>query len=403
MFKSNRRPAATLRPMSSSLYSYKPSSLNGVKKPPKCKPRTPKPVAGPATRPPPPPPCTRPVPLQASYLFDSYHGGDDIKCELDGEFEDDGEYEDDIIVNSVELGPSMRSMGVAHYLEQVAKFDPDDFTPMASPNCRISKSSSSSFTVWPDSGSGSGDEDEARGFEIKHPQGSRWGDKGINYYNSDMPMPPASVAEYQREIYKTKTTDPAVYLAIIRIAEKNMPAINFSSAVNHLPNLHPKDPIPKLKRGIMNSQRKERRSDIAMNVIFLPHFYHDGRHALGYYALSPEPDNWTWAANQAGLFVKHELFTPCTSWDLEQYDLVEYVKGLDGTYSTDGEGLDAEYIDSVGARGGKWLAWDVVEDWEYWLAELQVVRGVWERDLALTRGIEETHMSEVGRRFALAS
>ncbi|EDU40635.1 hypothetical protein PtrSN002B_007594 [Pyrenophora tritici-repentis] len=411
MFQSSRRPKATLRPVS--------SSRNGVKKPPKWTPRTAKPIAEPAT--------SSSLRLQFTplhtrvltpYPFNLYHDEDDeepeVDCELlydddllydeepevpgqilyDDESQDDEEPEDNIIVNSVELGPSMRSIGVAHYLEQIAKFSPDDFTPLSPSDYSLSdfslrESSSPSCTPWSDE-----DEDEATGSGINPPQG-RWGPQGINYNNFDMPMPPSSVAKYEREIYKTSTFNPAICLAIIRIAEKNMPAINFSSAVNHLPNLRPRDPLPKLNGGIVNAQYKERRGDIEMNVIFLPHFYYDGRHALGYYALSPEPDNWAWAPHQADLFVKHELFTPCTSWDLEQYDLVDYVEGLDTTFSTDGEGLDAEYIESVGVRGGMWLAWNVVEDYEYWVAEWRIVKGVWERDLAMTRGVEETSMSEL--------
>lgn len=385
MYAAHKRPAPALRPVfSSSLSSCHNSySRKGVKKPPKWKQRTPKPLTTPLKLKHLLHPHTLPASLKTpSYPSDSYYD------------KDDGDYDDDIIiVNSVELGPSMRSIGVEHYLEQVAKLDSDDFTPPSSADYRRSRSAIPSLSGHSDSDSG--EEEEEAGLENKKPRGWPGGDEGIDY--SDVPAPTPSTAEYQREIYKATTTNPAVFLAIIRIAEKNMPFINFDSALSHLPNLRPKDALPKLRQGVMHTQQKERYGDLDMCVIFLPHFYQDGRHALGYYTLSPEPDNWSWTPKQGHLFVKHEFFTPCTTQDLEMYNLVNYVKGLDDTTSSGGHGLSVDCMNSVGARGGTWLAWDVVEDWEYWVSEYGVVRSVWERDLALTRGVEETEMVELAR------
>ena len=374
----NRRLTAALRPVTSSFSSssYKPASSKNVNKPPKWKRRIPKSSAPPPK--PLPPPRTLAAPLNVSYPLHSY----------------EDEYEDEIIVNSVELGPSIRSIGVEHYLEQVAKLDPDDFTPLDVADYSRRESATPSFAS--PSGSDSREEDAETGPEIKTLRGCRLGDEGMNH--SDVPIPPLSAAEYQREIYKANTTNPSVCLAIIRIAEKNMPLIDFSSAINHLPNLRPKDPLPKLRHRVLYAQPRKRHGDIEMNVIFLPHFYQDGRHALGYYALSPEPDNWSWTPKQGCLFVKHELFTPCTTGNLIMYDLVEYVSGLGGNVSIDREELDMEHVNSVGARGGTWVAWNVAEEWEYWIAKFGVVRSVWERDLALTSGAEETEIVELARR-----
>ena len=385
MYATTKRPATTIRPVfSSSLSScHNYSSRKGVKKPSKWKRRTPKPLTSPLKHL--LPPHTLFAPLKTpSYPSDSYYD------------EDRGDYEDVIIVNSVELGPSMRSIGVEHYLEQVAKLDFDDFTLPSSTDYRRSRSAIPSSLDHSDSDLG---EDEEIGPESKKSRGWRCEDEGIDY--SDVPAPISLAAEYQREIYKTTTSNPAVFLAIIRIAEKNMPFINFDSAINHLPNLRPKDALPKLKQGVIYAQRKERYGDVDMDVVFLPHFYQDGRHALGYYTLSPEPDNWSWTPKQGHLFVKDEFFTPCTTRDLEMYDLVDYVKRLNNTVSSDREGLGVECINGVGAKGGTWLAWDIVEDWEYWVAEFEVVSSVWERDLALTKGVEETEIVELARMAAM--
>ncbi|RMZ70870.1 armadillo-like helical [Pyrenophora seminiperda CCB06] len=387
MFAASRRPTAALRPVNSSVSSsYKSSCKNRVKKPPTRQQRPLNPFEPLLERL--PSSWALPAPLTAD-LLDSYYDGD----------EDD--YEGDIIVNSVELGPSMRSIGVEHYLEQVAKFDHDDFPRADAADYTQSDTAMLSSTVHSKSESRTGEEET--GPEIMMPRGWPWRDEKIDYTESPLPAP--ECPGYRRDIYKATTINPAVFLAIIRIAEKNLPFINFNSAISHLPNLRPQDPLPKLRQGVLYAQEKKRPGDVDMFVTFLPYFYRDGRHALGYYALSPEPNIWSSSYKADGsLFVKNAFFTPCTTRDLDVFDLIEYMSGQKGTASSDGQEVGVDCMNSVAARRGKWLAWGVDEDWEDWDAEINIVKVLWELDLLLTTGNAESNLkklvSEVEKQLA---
>ena len=166
---------------------------------------------------------------------------------------------------------------------------------------------------------------------------------------------------------------------------------------------------------------EEKKGDESMTVLFLPRFYKDGRHAVGYYGLVPDKDT----EKKLGMEdVVQVLFTPCVTEDLERWGLVQWVHGADsfdearrldeaarteeeekkeeadaedrekskeGETKKDGdkdkdvrrdqdnEHLDIEYMECVGARGGKWLEFDMVEDYDEWVEGFRVVRRIWEK------------------------
>ncbi|KAF1936023.1 hypothetical protein EJ02DRAFT_438822 [Clathrospora elynae] len=107
---------------------------------------------------------------------------------------------------------------------------------------------------------------------------------GIDY--TKPALPPPSRSTYDSQIYGAKTSNPAVFLSIIKLAQKNLPFVNWDSTIKHLPNLSSADPLPKLVSGpfadditIPTANHKHK----LLTLLFLPHFYTDIRHALGYY------------------------------------------------------------------------------------------------------------------------
>jgi hypothetical protein len=182
------------------------------------------------------------------------------------------------------------------------------------------------------------------------------------------PSPPATRSEYKCTIFMCTTTNPAVFLSIVRVAQRNTPFIDFTSALSHLPNHPPVAPLPVLTPGTFPGDILHILTPtcITYNVVFLPNFYEDGRHALGYFRLPPDTTK-----------VSTCLFTPCTTDDLEAYDLILYLEGrrADGT---NGETC-------VGERTGKWLHPEDEEEWEEWRTGYRVAKAVWENRLRLMR------------------
>jgi len=269
-----------------------------------------------------------------------------------------------------------------------------------------------------------------------------------------LPRPRCNRPNYVEYIYRATTTNPAVFLAILRVAERNLPFINFDSAITHLPNLPANARLPAIpalsalspelskpfkpsappesenqpgkKKAnqpafVEDTPHEKKETDIAMTILFLPNLYEDGRHALGYYALAPEADPDTKQLNPED--VVQILFTPCVISDLVEAKLLEWTavdpdlkaradeeksadKNGDGLEGGDGEGagegkegdageeeeeLTVEYIEHVAARGGEWLERDVVGDWEEWCRSFRVARRVWEKVL---KGVVEVREVE---------
>jgi hypothetical protein len=173
---------------------------------------------------------------------------------------------------------------------------------------------------------------------------------------------PNSVKDYTNPIYTAKTTNPAVFLAITRIAQRNLTFLDLNSALNHIPNLSPTQPYPKLNTGVFIDEvpHQQRSSDIDMTIAFLPKFYNDEAHAIGFYSsLSCSSSTC--------------LFTPCSTADLEQYKMIEWM--MLASKAQDEE--QRRNVVAVGTRRGRWMRADVVEDWEEWKRVKRMVGEGW--------------------------
>jgi hypothetical protein len=218
------------------------------------------------------------------------------------------------------------------------------------------------------------EQDEGRGWEQQ---------EGYDY--TSLPSPLTAMSDYEEHIYKAHTANPAVFLAIIRLVQHNLPFMSWEGAINHLPNHPPADPLPKLESGTFCADilHIKKQSDTQMKILFLPEFYQDCRHALGFYTFAPSAHPSSNLAKAFFQSIKSVVFTPCTTSDLETYDLVEYVgsaaKGKKGQ-----EGVDK--MKCVGAREGKWLDQETVVDYEEWSEGFLIVRSVWERRVDLCCG-----------------
>lgn len=155
------------------------------------------------------------------------------------------------------------------------------------------------------------------------------------------PPPPQPSGTLPTSIFAFQTPNASTLLAIVLIAQQNLPSIDFTSALTHLPNrrslwalpeLDPYNITPWITWGC----------DILFNVVFLPDFYDDGRHALGYFNTVTE---------KGKKLVRTILFTPCGWEDLEKYFKWEDLADVNG-----------------GDRGGRWYRRDVEAEREWWRA-----------------------------------
>jgi hypothetical protein len=239
-----------------------------------------------------------------------------------------------------------------------------------------------------------------------------------------LPKPKFNRPDYDWPIYRARTTNPAVFLAIIRIAEKNLPFINFDSAITHLPNRAVNASLPILPFNTAPNRKwkgkekavftedlpyEKKKDDQLMTILFLPEFYKDGKHAIGYYDIAPGRDK---SMRLEAENVVQLLCTPCDTEDLVRWGLVHWVydagsideartlddaakkaleeagkecsrsKGMEEVGIEDqGEEPDAVLMEYVGARDGKWLNFGTVEDYDEWAEGFRVVRRIWERML----------------------
>ena len=195
------------------------------------------------------------------------------------------------------------------------------------------------------------------------PDGKRWG-------------------EYTRPVYKGTTSNPLIPLAIIRVAEKNLPFLNFQSALAHLPNLDPAEKYPLWRDDIgfieNDTTRQRRATDVRIRVVFLPYYYTDGLHAMGFYTRK-RPSKRLAAV----------LFTPCTVADLKAAKLlaVNATNVKKGSVES-ADGLAWENV-VPGVSTGAWSHPDVVEEFEDWKAVRQV-ESDWKIRLGMTlKSIDE--------------
>ncbi|KAI4941443.1 hypothetical protein J4E86_010476 [Alternaria arbusti] len=381
-------------------------------------------------------------------------------------------HQDDIVVNTTELdtAPGFRR-GIVDYRHKLTlkktyahiTTDYAEDMKMTIPKDAVTPLGSETFGDGDGDGDDDedGDEDEMTSANANNPKSKRdertyvpeVSDTIIDY--TKLPRPRCNRPNYVEYIYRATTTNPAVFLAILRVAERNLPFINFDSAITHLPNLLANARLPGIPALLAlsldptkpskpsapsesqnqpgkkkanqpafteDTPHEKKEADIPMTILFLPNLYEDGRHALGYYALAPEADPDTKQLNPED--VVQILFTPCGIADLVEARLLEWtpidpdlkaradekkgkkgeeMKGGDGEGAGDGkegdtghvgdeeEELTVEYIEHVAARGGEWLERDVVGDWEEWCRSFRVARRVWEKVL---KGVVEVREVE---------
>jgi hypothetical protein len=255
-------------------------------------------------------------------------------------------HQDDIVVNSIEVKQYGDSAGAAHYVECLSRQENYD---------RIS-------TTF--------DEYRTNGRDIESlPDFDRYRNECPAIKREatlDYSKPPTGhiSEDLTHPIYKGQTKNPLVCLAIIRIAQTNLPSINFNSALDHIHNIRPTDPFPQLpKNGLFADGVKyiPRADDSSIKTIFIPEYYQDGRHALGFYVrILPG--------------VTSVLFTPCTDEDLNRHGLFKLAVD-------DDHGLWEETV--VAVNDGKWFSkaeiayWRPAFNWvsEYWASRLKLIMG----------------------------
>lgn len=187
------------------------------------------------------------------------------------------------------------------------------------------------------------------------------------HYDYTRPPEAISRSDYEFPIYAGTTYNPTIPLAITRLAEQNLPCFDFVSAREHLPNMGATTEYPVEADRIdfldLDVEHERQASDSRIHVLFLPEYYQDGRHALGFCTLKMP-------SRRLGSM----LFTPCTDEDLLSAHLKRAV----------GDGGDWEAME-VGVAGGTW--WDPrdVEDgyWE-WARGFRLVATDWQQRLQLT-------------------
>jgi hypothetical protein len=267
-------------------------------------------------------------------------------------------HQDDIIVNSIEqvAGGGKRRRGVKHYLHMLD----------------VQQNYEHICTSPDDEHKDDPSEQDLSDLDEEETLWDSLLDPNIDY--TVLPSPPAARSDYDDTIHAAKTCSTAACLAIIRVAQKNMPFLDLRSAISHLPNLGPKDFLPELPEGtfVGDIPHDKKRDDEEIRILLLPHFYSDKRHALGYYVLGPDP------VVPKRRWMRTALFTPCTTGDLEDWDLVADV---------DDNVKLREQV--VGAREGKWLDLNVVEDYEEWSLAYRIVGTIWQNRMNLTMGMCE--------------
>ncbi|KAF2819202.1 hypothetical protein CC86DRAFT_432263 [Ophiobolus disseminans] len=250
------------------------------------------------------------------------------------------DHQDDIIVNSIETAPvDGKPTGAEHYLQQLSRRT-DEYRHVCS--------HPDEYRKLPKQDMFDDNVDVEFGNELEV-------STGINY--TRLPDPPTRSGLYTSRIYTATITNPAIFLAIVRVAQINIPMLDFVSGLNRLPNLPLDKAHPVLEKGVFPEDipYKKSRWDVSMTFAFFPSFYADGRHALGYYHLHAS------TAHSPPMLTTC-LFTPCSLADLKYFSLVEWLPG-------DVE----EHMACVGGRDGAWLDKSVVEEWEGWKLAVKVV------------------------------
>lgn len=210
---------------------------------------------------------------------------------------------------------------------------------------------------------------------------------------------PAHDERYAQPIYKARTWNPLIALAIIRLAEKNLPFLNFNSDLAHLPNIGPQTlppEFPPVEDGAAMPFLDEATTwmrelgDQPISVVFLPQYYLDGRHALAF-STRKAPSGRLCSI----------VCTPCTTRELRAAGLVlaPVEHGLPESPGQDDEQTEMRPWSNsrVGVSGGEWLYPSLERDIITWERAEHVVGFEWEVRVKVTLfrealgGIAEDH------------
>lgn len=270
----------------------------------------------------------------------------------------DDSHQDDIIVNSIETPNHGRLTGYRHYVQELKRHGTYH---------RIR----TTFKQY--SGRGRTAQHLARLDRHRYlPRSTENLKPGINY--DQFTAIPVHRRDNGNPIYHGGTYNPLIPLAIIRIAQKNIPFIDLRSALNHLPNIKPTDACPPLHVSIHQghpdfvdeSPHKRRKTDSCIRITYIPSYYSDGRHCIGYYI---DDDS-----SQGQM-----LFTPCTRADLKEFGLVMEHNSVANDGIPD---LDAWHYRRIAIVNGHWYQ----KENEYWTMFWDFIDYTWRRRLKIMMG-----------------
>jgi hypothetical protein len=254
-------------------------------------------------------------------------------------------HQDDVIVNSVEIKQYDELAGAAHYRECLRRLGNYDRISITFDEYRTNRRAIKSLPNFDR-------------YRDEYPAIKR--EATIDYSKP----PVGQAAEHLTHlIFKGQTKNPLVCLAIIRVAQTNLPFINFNSALDHIHNIRPTDPFPQLPRnGFADDVTYHPRAgDSSIKIIFIPEYYKDDRHALGFYVrIRPG--------------ISSVLFTPCTYDDLDRHGLLKLAADKD-------DGTWQEMV--IAANDGQWYTkadiayWNIAYNWvsDYWESRLKLILG----------------------------
>lgn len=206
---------------------------------------------------------------------------------------------------------------------------------------------------------------------------------------------PRQNTEYAQPIYKSYTYNPLVALAVIRLAQKNLPFVDFSSDLHHLPNVGPGTFPPQFPH--MEDERMPFLDKTVMwrvlenyqviRVVFLPRYFTDGRHALAFYTRK-EPSRRLCSL----------VCAPCTTAEIRLaglLDILPFARDLPSS-DIDNDVIGEDYAllhwndVEIGGTGGEWLYPTLEEDKGKWEDSEDVVGWEWMVRMKLTlRQIDE--------------
>ncbi|KAF2114776.1 hypothetical protein BDV96DRAFT_84770 [Lophiotrema nucula] len=145
---------------------------------------------------------------------------------------------------------------------------------------------------------------------------------------------PVPARNYPTHIYAGSTHNPRFIVALLALADRNLPFMDFISARNHIPNVPYWAPTPVLTSTNTTFESyldyEPRPGDLELFIHFIPGYYSDSRHCLGYTVVMPYLlTNGVYTFGDNRLSASSMLYTPCTDADLEFYGLVRRRASVD--------------------------------------------------------------------------